>query len=274
MNKEVTEEGLKEVMSSMMDGFMRDAEQEHLETVKGLVEEHGDSLLNPEHYHLLVSHKHDMMERVLMKTVMSKVQMDKKQKLSSDQFYALSNIYTDYKFYESQIRRVIEQYEGHACGADKSRYLLKAYMDYIITGELPDFGDRSHYWMPTLGSPQAWITVLERCGHLQHGQFDHYKEARGVLIAELEVHVVERQERLERLLTSHKRFVSKEEKEKETLYHFIQDEGAEYFYGQIVVYPKNGAGYIANNRRDGAKEGRLGYGDAKPLWFEALLSNV
>lgn len=274
MTEKVTEEGLKNVMDAMFDGFMREAEQEHLETVKAIVEEHGDSLMNPEHYDLFVSHKHDMMERVLIKAVLSKVQMDRKVNLSSDQFYALSNVYTDYRFYESQIRRIIEEYEGHACCADKSRYLMKVYMEHILTGELPDFGDRSDYRIPTLGSPKAWITVLERCGHLQHGQFDYYKEARDVLIAELEVHVVKRQERLQKLLTSHEYFIAKVEDKRKVLYHFIREEGEDYFHGQIVVHPKNGAGYIANNRRDGSKEGRLGYGDEKPEWFEALLKEV
>ena len=275
MSEKVTKEGLKNVMDSMMNGFMKEAEQEHLETVKAIVEEHGDSLMNPEHYDLFVSHKQDVMERVLMKTVLSKLQMDRKIKLSSDQFHTLSNVYTDYRFFESQIRRMIEEYEGHACCADKSRYLMKAYMDYIITGELPDFGDRSHYWMPSLGSPASWMGVLARCTNLQYGQFDYYKEARDVLIAELEQHVKTRQERLEELLTSHWCFVRKEQKDKEMVYHFVEeDECANYFHGQIVVSPKNGAGYIANTRRDGAKEGRLGYGDKKPDWFQSLLDEV
>lgn len=275
MNQKVTEEGLKKVMDSMLDGFMRDAEEEHLETVKAIVEEHGDSLMNPEHYDLFVSHKQDMMERVLMKTVLSKLQLDKKIIFSSDQVYALSNVYTDYKFFESQIRRMIEDYEGHGCCADKSRYLMKAYMDYIITGELPDFGDRSNYRIPSLGTPKAWIGVLERCDNLKYGQFDYYKEARDVLIAELEQHVATRLERLDVLLTSHSCFVRKEQLEEKMAYHFVdEDNCANYFHGQIVLYPKNGAGYIANNRRDGAKEGRLGYGDKKPDWFEALLKEV
>lgn len=275
MSEKVTEAGLKKVMDSMMDGFMQGAQEEHLETVKAIVEEHGDTLMNPEHYRLFVSHKNDMMERVLMKTVLSKVQLDRKIKLSSDQFYALSNVYTDYQLFESQVRRVIEEYEGHACCADKSRYLMKAYMDYIITGELPDFGDRSHYWMPSLGSPESWMGVLARCSNLQYGQFDYYKEARDVLIVELEQHVTARQERLDKLLTSHLCFVRKEQEDKKMVYHFVEeDDSANYFHGQIVVYPKNGVGYNANTRRDGAKEGRLGYGDKKPDWFEKLLHEV
>lgn len=274
MKEQVTEAGLKKVMDSMMEGFMRGAEEEHMETVKAIVEENGDRILNPEHYRLFVSHKNDMMERVLMKTVLSKVQMDRCIQLSSDQFYKLSNVYTDYQFFESQVRRMIEDYEGHACCADKSRYLMKAYMDYIITGEVPDFGDRSKYWMPSLGSPESWMGVLSRCANLQVGQFDYYKEARDVLITELEEHVAERKERLEKLLTSHVNFTRKEELEKETVYHFIQDEGEDYFHGQVFIRPKTGAGYIANNRRDGATEGRLGYGDEKPDWFQSLLDEV
>lgn len=274
MKEHVTEEGLKNVMDSLLNGFMREAGQEHAETVKDIVEEYGDRLMNPEHFSLYVTYKNDMMERVLMKTVLAKQQLDRERTYTSAQLYALSNVYTDYKFYESQIRSIIEDYEGHACCADKSRYLMKAYMDYIITGQLPDFGERSDYRIPTLGSPKAWMNVLERCGHLQSGQFDHYKEARDVLIAELEAHVVERQERLQKLLTSHTYFIAKVEDEGTVLYHFIREEGEDYFHGQIVIYPKNGAGYIANTRRDGAKEGRLGYGDAKPDWFKALLDEV
>lgn len=275
MKNEVTEAGLKQVVNSMLDGFMRRAEQEHLETVVKIVEEHGDALMNPEHYRLYVSHKSEMMERVLVKSVLSKLQLDRGIQLSIDQFHKLSNVYTDYQFFESQVRRLIEEYEGHACCADKSRYLMKAYVDYIITGELPDFADRSPYWVPSLGSPESWMGVLARCTHLQYGQFDFFKEARDVLIAELEQHVETRLESLDQFFTSHEHFVRKEEEEKgKVVYHFIEEKGTAYFHGQIVVHSKNGGGYIANTRRDGAKEGRLGYGDAKPDWFESLLKRV
>lgn len=274
MSEKVTEAGLKNVINGLMEGFMRDAEQEHGETVKALVEEHGDSLLNPEHYSLFVSHKHTMMERVLMNGILTKVQTDAKRRFTSDQVYALSNLYTDYAFYEAQIRKLIEDYEGHACCADKSRYLLKSYMNYIIAGDLPDFGDRSHYGIPNLATPSAWIEVLKRCGHLKYGHFDHFKEARDVLVAELEQHVAERLERLETLLTSHSYYVRKETHEKGMCYHFVQDEGDTYFYGQVIVKSKEGSGYIANNRRDGAPEGHLGYGDSLPEWFRSLLNQA
>lgn len=276
MSEKVKEE-LKVVMNGLLDGMMNEAMKEHHETVKALVEEYGDGLLNPEHYHLYVSFKQEKMERVLMRTLMTKLQMDANQQFTSKQQYSIQEVYMNYNFYESQIRRVIEEYEGNGCCADKSRFLLKAYIEHIKTGVLPDFGSRSNYWIPMFGSPKAWMEVLSRCGNLECGQFDYYKEARDVLIEEVEQGVLERLTRLDELLTAHPNFTKKEEVnsgKQMTSYYYIQDEADSYFRAQIVVYPKDGLGYRCHNRPDEAEEGRLGYGDEKPEWFNTLIKKA
>lgn len=268
---------LKSVMNTLFEGIMTEAMAEHHETVTTLVEKHGDRLLNPEHFRLLVSHKHDEIESVLMKTLLSKIQLDSGQQFTRTQAYNIEAVYEDYQFFELQIRRIIEDYEGSGCCADKSRYLLKAYISYIKTGVLPDFGNRSQYWIPMFGSPSAWMDVLSRCHNLLYGQFDYYKEVRDVLIQEIEEGLKERKERLDKLLVAHPNFSKKEEEALEkpmTLYTFITEDEDSYFCGQIAVYEKSGIGYSCNTRRDGATEGRLGYGDEKPDWFEKLLDDA
>ena len=268
---------LKSVMDALFDGIMTEAMAEHHETVKTLVEEHGDRLLNPEHFRLLVSHKHDEVESVLVKTLMSKIQLDAGQQFTRTQSYGIESVYLDYQFFELQIRRIIEDFEGSGCCADKSRYLLKAYISYIKTDVLPDFGNRSDYWIPMFGSPKAWMEVLSRCGNLMYGQFDYYKEARDVLIKEIEQDLLDRMKRLDELLVVHPNFSEKEEAatgKPMTLYTFIEEDGDTYFCGQIAVYQKSGIGYSCNKRRDGAEEGRFGYGEKKPEWFDTLLKEA
>lgn len=274
MSEQVKNE-IKMVLDAMVVGIMQDAEEKHGKAVEKIVEEHGEHLLVPSKFESFFNHDQKQLGRVLVRVLLSTLQHQEGITFDRNQVYKLEDVYLDYSFYESQVRRLIESYEGHSCCADKSRYLLNSYVSYIKTGELPDFGDRSSYWIPEYASPEAWMSVLERCGHLRMGHVDHFLEARNTLVMELEEGANAKLKKLDQLLREHSFFVSMSEEKgnrgdnEQFAYHFKNGE----YQGDIVISKHNGNGYRLFKVVDG-EEKRLGYSDEKPDWFETLVKSI
>lgn len=274
MSEQVKKE-IEMVLDAMVVGIMQDAEEKHGKAVEKIVAEHGEHLLVPSKFESFFNHDQKQLGRVLVRVLLSTLQYQEGITFDGKQVYKLEDVYLDYSFYESQVRRLIESYEGHSCCADKSRYLLNGYVSYIKTGKLPDFGDRSSYWIPEYGSPEAWMGVLERCGHLRMGHVDHFLEARIKLVKELEEGAEAKLTKIDRLLRDHSFFVSMNEEKgnrgdkEQFAYHFKNGE----YQGDIVISKHNGNGYRLFKVVDG-EEKRLGYSDKKPDWFEELVTSI
>jgi hypothetical protein len=87
-------------------------------------------------------------------------------------------IYANYSFLEGHIRNLCEIREGSACCADKSRYILKMYLEYSITGEIPEFDPNvEKYWIPNFGDNEMWIKYCDSLYRLYYGHAEEYFKA-------------------------------------------------------------------------------------------------
>ena len=65
------------------------------------------------------------------------------------------------KIYRQLGHMMDDLFPGGGC-QDRSRYLANCYVDYMKTGELPEFPDpESHFWVPPVGSPEEWMDLCD-----------------------------------------------------------------------------------------------------------------
>lgn len=92
-------------------------------------------------------------------------------------------IYLHYDFLESSIRELCVLRGGHTCCADKSRYILEMYLDYSLTGNIPEFDPSiEHYWIPKFGTYQEWIDLCDGLYKLYYGKTEQYFKSYNTLI--------------------------------------------------------------------------------------------
>lgn len=273
MTKSNMEKEIKSVLDSMYEGIKNENKLKHRDEVSKYVEEYGDDLLDPSLFKSFFTMKHEGLSNAMASTVVNTIQHKEGLTFDREQKSALESLFLDYSFHEAQVRRLIEKYEGHACCADKSRFLLKSYVSYIKSGELPDFGDRSNYRIPNFASPEAWMNVLERCNHLKYGQVEHFMEARDILVNELEENAEKKMKDIDKVCVNHPFYVGKEveeSKDGETIcYSFLHEDELGNHEVEIVAGKYDGWGYRISRVTNGEKE-RVGYEDERPKWFEDL----
>ena len=73
--------------------------------------------------------------------------------------------------------------EGSSCCADKSRYILKMYLNYSIDGTIPEFNPNvEHYWIPKFGDNEMWISYCDSLYGLYYGKTESYFKAYNALL--------------------------------------------------------------------------------------------
>lgn len=92
-------------------------------------------------------------------------------------------IYANYSFLESNIRELCILREGSSCCADKSRYILKMFLQYSIDGKIPDFDPNlEKYWIPNFGDNKMWIEYCDSLNALYYGKTEDYFKAYNALL--------------------------------------------------------------------------------------------
>lgn len=271
------EKDIELVIDALFRGIEEEDELKYRDEIKESFDKHGDMLLDPDKFKVLFTFKKSGLGRVMAKTILTTLQLRENTKFTREQAYLLEDVYLNYGLYEAQVRRLIEKYEGHGCCADKSRFLLKCYVHQIKTGELPDFGERTDYWIPGLGSPESWMEVLSQSRFLNSGQVDGYIEARSVLVSELELGEERRLMENDTACLSHPLFVKKEteqiQKDAYDVYTFQGEEDGKTYEIEILVGKYNGYGYRSYHIKNGERE-RLSYSDKSPTWMKEVLAIV
>jgi len=81
----------------------------------------------------------------------------------------VKSIFMDYSFFEHQVRHIIEKHEGFTCCADKSRHLIRAFIDYKNGGDLKTFSrNEDAYWETKIGDYKEWFDFLDGCVSLRN----------------------------------------------------------------------------------------------------------
>jgi hypothetical protein len=165
-------------LTSLFDVLNTKSEEEATltfgEAIKNL-KESKTKIDDPESFDCFINHKLNKGIKILVSTLHEpSICKDK----SKPNF-----IYAKYSFLENHIRNLCEIREGSACCADKSRYILKMYLEYSITGEIPEFDPSiEKYWIPNFGDNEIWIKYCDSLYRLYYGYTEDYFKAYSSLI--------------------------------------------------------------------------------------------
>lgn len=210
--KKVTTEQLIQVIGALGDAFNRDAELKHSAACANYIKEYGEMLLDPENFGLLVTFDLEQLQDILSHNLISAEQNTKGVTYTQEQFHALQQLMMNYATIEQQLDVLIVKYEGSPCSADKTRYILNLYRDFIVTGEEPSFGERCHYWIPKKGTCEAWLNFTKSISPFLHGQVDEYFKTRDILVSQLEEETTAQKQTQHDVMTKHPFYLSDEQK--------------------------------------------------------------
>lgn len=210
----VTPETMEEVIEAIGQAFRREAEEEHAESCAKYIEKYGKQLLDPEAFHALVSFDSEEMQELLILNLLNGEQVAKGVQYTDEQLHQLAFLYENYQYLENHLDKLFEKYEGVPCSTDKTRYILGLYRNEIITGHPQSFSTETNYWIPKMGSAEAWLSFTKSLPGLYAGDADDYLKAREGLLVELERALQAKKEMQDYLLTSCPYFQKREELEK------------------------------------------------------------
>lgn len=272
--KKVTPEQLVQVIGALGDAFGREAEKKHSPACAKYIEEYGETLLDPEHFGLLVTFDLEQLQDLLSYNLLNVEQEAKGVAYTPEQIHALQLLMTNYAMIEQQLDVLIVKHEGSPCSADKTRYILKLYRDFIVTGEEPSFGERCHYWIPKKGTCEAWMNFTKSIPPFLHGQVDEYFKTRDILVSQLEKETSAQKQRQHDVMTKHPFYLGDEQKTNrfnkvEQVYVFNNED-------ELLTIHQQASGewhyrLIVNNQRYSYKEQEAGL---FPEWVTALFSEL
>lgn len=173
MDNEITK-----CLTSLFNALSAESEEESMkmfgEAINNAKESKAD-INNPEHFDCFINYKLKKGIKLLASTLHEPSICKDKDKPNF--------IYANYGFLENHIRNLCVLREGSSCCADKSRYILKMYLRYSITGEIPDFNPNvEKYWIPNFGDNQMWINYCDGLCRLYYGYTEEYFKAYNTLI--------------------------------------------------------------------------------------------
>jgi hypothetical protein len=97
-----------------------------------------------------------------------------KQTLRTDN-WIVCDIFTNWSFFDNHVTKLCENLYGPMGSADKGRFIIKSYIKYKLTRELPVFDPKpENYHHPKTGTPQMWMNFIEGIAALQLGSPTKY----------------------------------------------------------------------------------------------------
>lgn len=176
-------EDIKRAISDISDSFSREQDRENVLVFGNWIEKAVDK------YPHLLAEKPETMNLMLQLTVeheksrfanmmVSTYYPNQERKIS----YLLSDLIENYDFYNEMIKSVYVPVTGSTCSTDVSRWLLKQYKTYLLTGEIFETPEEN-YWTPKAGKPSDWIAFIETLPWVRRGKkVDEFTALRTELI--------------------------------------------------------------------------------------------
>ena len=87
--------------------------------------------------------------------------------------FNISAVYTNWAFLDNNLTEIFRRFEGSSCCADKSRLILKEYINYKKTDEMPVF-NKEKYWTPEKGEAKLWMSIVDGMIELIYGKNAKY----------------------------------------------------------------------------------------------------
>ena len=170
------EQTLSTVLNALSEKFQQESYEKYSEFVLNVIKDHNYlNLKDPEEFSLLLATTFNDMVNVLAETVLSDFKVNPEQK------HKLKFVFVHYDFIERHLRSVISEYEGSCCETDKTRWLIRTYVQYLLTGQLPKVEERK-YWHPRVIRISDWITWMDSIYDLYYGKIERYISAKDNII--------------------------------------------------------------------------------------------
>ena len=169
MNKNTLENNVK----LMIEGILENTKEENIYNYQLLVDKAIQSsgnidLKDFENFDIMVKYKIEQVLEVMVK----KLNPEAEDWVQTDN---LTIIYNNYGFISRNLESVIIEKEGSACSADKSRWLINNYRNYLSNNIIPDMTiDTNCYWKPQFGTGEIWMKFITSLISLYYGCPEEY----------------------------------------------------------------------------------------------------
>lgn len=154
MSDEINKEVIANVINSLAGAF-EDEKTERVEMLKESIKALNIDWTNPEYVNLL--HINRLLEHIDI--MVSETYPN----VSRNILHKIQFIYKHYRFIENNVESIVDL--GIGCSADKSRWIIKAYIKYLVTGIEPILPERNeeghHYGHPDFGTFNEWTTFID-----------------------------------------------------------------------------------------------------------------
>ena len=160
----MNEEELKETMGVIFDNLLSKASEESRnDPLYKFILDKKSWLGNPEEmYGMIVAKFYGIIQECIRESLQT-----------ND--YTIQSIFTHWAFFDDHVTILCERLYGPMGSADKGRFIVKSYIKYKLTGELPVFDPESgNYHHPKTGTPQMWMNFIEGIASLLLGNPTEY----------------------------------------------------------------------------------------------------
>lgn len=153
---------LKEAMKSIFDAMSKETRKEaHENYLYTFLAENEEWLGDPETMYTMIINKFNNIIEELVTT-----------SLKTDD-WIIQRIYTHWNIFDNNITTLCQKLYGSFGCADKGRFILKTYIKYKTTGELPEKFEEG-YQTPSSGTPLQWMLFTDGIASLISGNPINY----------------------------------------------------------------------------------------------------
>lgn len=170
----IEKEELKKAMTTIFDSILSNAKSEaQRNPLFEFILDNREWIGDPEEMDIMINYKFKcIIEECVSQTYNS-------------EDHIIKMIYTNWSLFDNNVTELTTRLEGVGCCADRGRTIVKSYIKYKITGNLPVWGD--NYGAPKIGTPLQWMNFIEGIANFYYGRPDKYLMAFKELIAQQDV---------------------------------------------------------------------------------------
>lgn len=173
---EINEKAIGCIVEGLLSSAKKETEDVYGELVDKILAKNEGRIKEASKFDILVNYSLDLaldnyIEKIFTNTITG---------LSFDK---IALLYKYYGFVNRNVEELVIRMEGSSSCADKSRWLLRQYEEFLKTKAIPDMTiDEKCYWKPGFGTGEQWIEFCESLMYLYYGNPERYFKAFSSLI--------------------------------------------------------------------------------------------
>lgn len=155
---------IKKAMTNIFDCLLADSKAEAKSNpLFKFIESNKDWLGDPEEFNVMINHKY---RNIIGQCVEGTYKSDNN---------TIKLIYNYWNIFENNINKITRKLEGMCCSSDRTRKIIKSYIEYSLTGELPKWEES--YSVPKIGNAEDWMDLIDGIAGLIYGNNENYLSA-------------------------------------------------------------------------------------------------